>query len=115
MDGDTAPRSLRVLVVDDYPDARDSLALLLTLWGYEAQVAADGLAALALPGAGAFDVVLLDLGLPRMDGCAVARRFRALDAPGRKPLIVSISGHGRDEDRRRSWEAGCDAHLVKPV
>jgi CheY-like chemotaxis protein len=108
-----APPRLCVLVVDDYPDARESMAILLGLWGYETHTAPDGQAALALAASTPFDAVLLDLGLPGMDGYAVARRLRELDRGGRL-LIICVSGYGQPDDRDRSRAAGCDAHLIKP-
>jgi signal transduction histidine kinase len=104
----------RVLVVEDNADAADSLALLLRATGYEVRVVGDGPAALeAAPGFRP-DVVLLDIGLPKMDGYEVARRLRRDPATG-DVLLVALSGYGQDEDRRRSHAAGFDAHFVKPV
>jgi CheY-like chemotaxis protein len=116
-DGGHAPAKgpgSRILVVDDNVDATDSLALLLGVSGHEVRTAYDGPA--ALEAAEAFDpaIVLLDIGLPGMDGYEVARRLRQL--PGRdKVLLVALTGYGQEEDRRRSREAGFDHHLVKPV
>lgn len=104
----------RVLVVDDNEDAAESLAALLRLFGHQVGVALDGEQALELAPSLKPDVVLLDLGMPRMDGHEVARRMRA--APwGASMRIVALSGFGDGEDRARSLEAGCDDHLVKPV
>jgi CheY-like chemotaxis protein len=104
----------RVLVVDDNEDAAESLAALLRIFGHEVSVALDGEQALALAPEVKPEVVLLDLGMPRMDGREVARRMRA--APwGSSPRIFALSGLGGDDDRARSREAGCDEHLVKPV
>jgi CheY-like chemotaxis protein len=102
-----------VLVVEDCPDTRQSLAMLLRLWGFEPLVAADGPAALDAARSRP-DVVLLDLGLPKMDGNEVARRLRAQPEMS-EALLVAISGFGTEDDRRRSREAGCSAHLLKPV
>jgi CheY-like chemotaxis protein len=105
---------LRVLVVDDCPDTGESYRSLLRLWGYDARVAADGASALAAYEDYHPDVVFLDLGMPGMDGCEVARRLRARQ--GRRRLfLVCLSGWASDEDRRRSKEAGCDAHWAKPA
>ena len=114
----TAPQGSRagrrVLVVDDNEDAAESLAALLRLFGHEVGVALDGEQALELAPSLKPDVVLLDLGMPRMDGHEVARRMRA--APwGASMKIVALSGFGDGEDRERSLEAGCNDHLVKPV
>lgn len=106
--------SRRVLVVDDNEDAAESLAALLRLFGHEVGVALDGEQALELAPGLKPDVVLLDLGMPRMDGHEVARRMRA--APwGASMKIVALSGFGDGADRARSLEAGCNDHLVKPV
>jgi CheY-like chemotaxis protein len=103
-----------MLVVDDNADTADSLAMLLRLHGHEVQVAYNGPAALQAAEAGPFDVILLDIGLPRMDGYEVARRLRAR-ADGARPVLVAITGYAYEADRRRSQEAGFDHHLVKPV
>jgi CheY-like chemotaxis protein len=104
----------RVLVVDDNEDAAESLAALLRIFGHDVSVAFDGEQALALAPEVKPEVVLLDLGMPRMDGREVARRMRA--APwGLSPRIFALSGFGGDDDRARSREAGCDEHLLKPV
>src|SRR5262249_47819276 len=97
-------RALLVLVVDDHHDSVESLALLLRLWGYQTVEAHDGPAALALVVARQPDVILLDIGMPGLDGYEVARRLREL--PGtRDALIWALTGHGRDEDRQRALEA----------
>ena len=104
----------RVLVVDDNEDAAESLAALLRIFGHEVGVAFDGEQALALAPDLKPDLVLLDLGMPRMDGHEVARRMRA--APwGAGIRIVALSGFGDGSDRARSLDAGCNDHLVKPV
>jgi PAS domain S-box-containing protein len=106
--------SQRVLVADDNGDAAESLARLLTLLGHEVVTAGDGLAALeALPGFRP-GLVLLDLGMPRLDGYETARRMRLLEE-GRGAFIVALTGWGQEEDRRRSRDAGFDEHLTKPV
>ena len=111
---DSSSTSRRVLVVDDNEDAAESLAALLRLFGHEVDVALDGEQALALAPEVKPDLVLLDLGMPRMDGHEVARRMRA--APwGARMKIIALSGFGDGDDRARSLEAGCNDHLVKPV
>jgi signal transduction histidine kinase/ActR/RegA family two-component response regulator len=108
-----APRH-RILVVDDNVDAATSLSLLLSLEGHEVRGAHDGLAALKAAEDFQPEVVLLDIGLPRMDGYQVARLLR--ERPEMETvLLVALTGYGQDEDRRRSQEAGFNAHLVKPV
>ena len=104
----------RVLLVDDNADARESLAMLLRLWGHELRPVPDGTAALEDAERFRPDVVLLDIGLPGLSGYEVARRLRRL--PGLAgALLVAVSGYGQDEDRRKSQEAGIDNHLTKPV
>jgi PAS domain S-box-containing protein len=105
--------TLRVLVVDDNRDAVESLSLLLKLTGQTVATANDGREALA--GFAAFDpdVVVLDIGLPVLNGYEVARQMRA--TARRKFVLVALTGWGQDEDRRRTADAGFDYHLVKPV
>ena len=107
-----APQRLRMLVVEDHADSARSLALLLELLGHEVEVVADGRDALEAVDRFRPAVVLLDIGLPGMDGYEVARRLRAR---GSKALLVSLTGYGRDADKLRSRDAGFDHHLVKPV
>jgi CheY-like chemotaxis protein len=108
-----APPPLRILVVDDSHDVADSLAMLLTLLGHQVRVAYDGPAALHLAETLLPQVVLLDLGLPGMDGCEVARRLRDRVALQDTCLIAS-TGCDQDEDRRSCHEAGFDHFLLKP-
>ncbi len=104
---------LRVLVVDDCPDTRTVLRHLLRWWGHEMNEAPDGPAALSLAASVCPDVVLLDIGLPGMDGCEVARQLRAL--PGlEKALLVAVTGFGRPDEVKECLQAGCDMHLLKP-
>jgi CheY-like chemotaxis protein len=103
-----------VLVVDDNADAAESMALLLAVHGHDVRQARSGPEAIATARTFAPDVMLLDLGLPEMDGYAVAEAVR------REPALagcrlVAVTGYGRDEDRRRAREAGFDEHLLKPV
>lgn len=105
---------LAILVVDDNVDAANSLAVLLRLWGHDTFVVHDGPAAIAAAQQSRPGVVLLDIGLPRLDGYQVARALRTeLGLVDSK--IIAMTGYGQDEDRRRSREAGFDLHLVKPV
>jgi PAS domain S-box-containing protein len=104
----------RVLVADDNRDAAESLAVLLRLEGHDVIVADDGETALRLFEEQHPDVVLLDIGMPQMDGYEVARRIRALPG-GRRVLLVALTGWGQEKDRAASREAGFDHHLVKPV
>ena len=104
---------LRVLVVDDNVDAARALGRLLELLGHHVAVAHDGPAALATASTVRPELVLLDLGLPGMDGYAVAARLR--DAGHHRAALVALTGYGQAEHRQRSSEAGFDHHLVKPV
>jgi PAS domain S-box-containing protein len=105
---------LRILIVDDSPDGADSLAMLLEFGGHETHQAHDGLEAIEAAERLHPDVVLLDIGLPRMNGYEACRRIR--EQPwGRDLVLVALTGWGQEEDRNRSREAGFDAHLVKPV
>lgn len=110
MDG----HALRVLVVDDYPDTVESMAILLRMEGYAVEVAQDGAAALQLARTIQPDVVLLDISLPGMDGYEVARQLRSMNWP-RPPLLIAITARAFDEDLRRCRDAGIDFHLVKPA
>ncbi|MRG94074.1 PAS domain-containing hybrid sensor histidine kinase/response regulator [Polyangium spumosum] len=103
----------RVLVVDDNVDAAETMAALLETLGHQVAVAHDGEAALEAVSSGSPEVVLLDIGLPRMDGYEVCRRLR--DGRAARPFIVAITGYGQAEDRDRALRAGFDAHLVKPA
>jgi PAS domain S-box-containing protein len=116
--GDTspAPRRRRVLVVEDSRDAAESLRELLQLDGHDVEVVHDGGSALSRLDEFHADVVLLDIGLPRMDGFMVAHAVRARFAHQRlRPRLVALTGHGREEDRRATLSSGFDGHLVKPV
>ncbi len=105
---------LTVLAVDDNADYADSLRELLAVFGYEVHVCYDGEAALQFAHQQQADVVLLDIGMPEMDGYELARRLR--EEAGFKDIpLIAISGYGSAEDRRRCQEAGIDHHLVKPV
>jgi signal transduction histidine kinase/DNA-binding response OmpR family regulator len=104
----------RVLVVDDHRDSGQSLAALLRLGGMDVRVAHDGSAALETAQTFGPEVVLLDIGLPGMDGYEVARRLRAQPST-RDAVLVAVTGYGQDEDRERSRQAGFEYHLVKPV
>ncbi len=105
---------LRVLVVDDNVDTATSLAMLLDLQGHAVETAHDGARAVEAARTRTYDVLLLDLGLPVVDGYEAARQIRALGGDPR-PLLVAISGYGFDTDRARARAAGFDHHLVKPV
>ncbi len=111
---ESVPGPLRILVVDDNVDTASSLAILLQLHGHMVQTAHDGASALEASRSQSFDVILLDIGLPEIDGHEVARRIRK--RPGNdRPFLVGISGYGFDADHRRARDAGFDLYLVKPV
>jgi signal transduction histidine kinase/CheY-like chemotaxis protein len=104
----------RARVIDNSTETAQSFALLLQRWGYEVLVAYDPLTALELAQAQPPQVVLLDIGMPHMDGYEVARRLRQREEC-KKTVLVAITGFGEEEDRRRAREAGFDYHMVKPV
>lgn len=112
MMGPFIPR--RVLVVDDNHDSAESLSTLLELMGHQTAVAHDGLEAVERAGSFRPDVILLDIGLPQMDGYEACRAIRQ-EAWGQGMVLVALTGWGQDEDRRKSREAGFDHHMVKPV
>lgn len=104
----------RVLIVDDNRDSSDSLAELLKIPGHEVHTANDGLEAMTEEARFHPDVILLDIGLPELNGYEVARRIREQHKDN-GPVIIAMTGWGQEEDRRRSREAGFNAHIVKPV
>jgi CheY-like chemotaxis protein len=114
--GDPPPAnpSRRVLVVDDNRDSANSLALLFRCLGNHVRTAFDGRAALVEARAFMPEIVLLDIGMPGMNGYDVARAIRA-EPQLRDAVLVAQTGWGQDEDRRKSHEAGFDGHLVKPI
>ncbi len=105
--------SLRVLIVDDSVDTASSLGALLRLWGHNVELAHDGLSAIEAAASFRPEAVILDIGLPQLDGFEVASRLRACpEFEGM--LIVGSSGYSRESDRRRANEVGIDVYLVKP-
>lgn len=105
---------LRVLVIEDNEDACETLAAMLRLWGHRVECAGDGLHGVARALTDRPDVMLVDIGLPKLDGYEVARRTRA-ELGAATPALIAMTGYGQPEDRRRALEAGFDAHMVKPV
>ncbi len=103
----------RVLVVDDDVDGANSWAILVGLWGYEVEVAHDGASALRAAEERAPDAVLLDIGLPLLDGYEVARRLR--QRLGEKPFLLALTGRAQPLDRVAAAEAGIDLHFAKPT
>jgi PAS domain S-box-containing protein len=112
--GVAAPHRRRVLIVDDNVDAAETLQMVVSTMGHEAETAHDGGAALEAARSRRPDIVLLDISMPGMDGFTVARRLRS--EPGLRQIrVVALTGFGQQDDRRRTREAGFDDHLVKPV
>jgi signal transduction histidine kinase len=110
----TTDRAARVLIVDDCTDTARAMARLLELLGHEVWTAHDGPAAIESARSQRPQFILLDIGLPGMDGYQVARHLRNEEC-SKGSLIIAVSGYGREEDQRRSREAGFDYHLVKPI
>jgi PAS domain S-box-containing protein len=109
-----APGHFRVVIVEDNYDAAEALTMLLELFGHQPTVVADGLAAIEAVRDGAFDIALVDIGLPGIDGYEVARRIRML--PNAKTMmLVALTGYGQEADKQRALSAGFDEHLTKPV
>jgi CheY-like chemotaxis protein len=104
----------RILVVDDNRDSAGSMATMLQLLGHEVRVAHDGVQAIEEAEAFLPELVLMDVGMPRMNGYDATRRIR--ERPwGKSVTVVALTGWGQDGDRTQSRAAGCDGHLVKPV
>jgi CheY-like chemotaxis protein len=104
----------RVLIVEDNHDAADSLMMLLELRGHRVRVAYDGVAGIESARANAPDVMLVDLGLPGIDGYEVARQVRR-DPDLEQVVLVALTGYGREQDKQQSLAAGFHYHLVKPI
>jgi CheY-like chemotaxis protein len=111
---ETTPKTRRILIVDDNRDAASSLAELLEITGNQTFMAHDGAAALEAVERHCPEVVLLDIGLPKISGYDVCRRVRQRSG-GDEIIVIALTGWGQEEDRRQSREAGFDGHLVKPV
>jgi CheY-like chemotaxis protein len=104
----------RILVADDNDDAAEALSLRLQLAGHDVRTARNGIEAVAVAKTFGPDVVLLDLGMPKMDGYEAARQMRR-QPWGKRATLVALTGWGQQQDRQRTTDAGFDAHLVKPV
>ena len=104
----------RILIVEDNADARESLGMLLEMEGHDVRTAQEGDTALKIVAEFRPEVVVLDIGLPKMDGFEVIKRLRAR-TDGTQPAVIAVTGYGQAEDRRRTQEAGFDHHLTKPV
>ena len=107
------PAGSRILVVDDSLDSAETLGELLKIWGHDVRLAHDGPAAVAAARDYRPEIVLLDIGLPGMDGFAVATELRKEGTAGR--LLVALTGYGEQQDKERARKAGFDHHLVKPI
>ena len=108
------PRRFRILVVDDNHDSALSLAMMLSIMGHETRTAHDGESAVETAESFLPDVVLLDIGLPKLNGYEVAQRIRE-QSWGASMFLIAVTGWGQEEDRQRSSEVGLNVHMVKPV
>jgi two-component system CheB/CheR fusion protein len=111
---ESVPETFKILIVDDNVDATDMLAGILRLVGHDVQVAYSGQSALEVAMEFQPTIVLLDIGLPEMNGYEVARRLRQRPQ-SKDTLLIAMTGYGQDSDLQRSTQAGFDYHLVKPV
>lgn len=110
----TAARRFKILVVDDNHDSALSLAMMLSIMGHDTRTAHDGESAVLAAESFQPEVVLLDIGLPKLNGYEVAQRIR--EQPwGAAMYLIAVTGWGQDEDRQRSSEVGLNLHMVKPV
>jgi len=114
MTSETPDRPIRVLVVDDNRDAADSMRMLLEASGQDARAAYDGASALEVAESFRPEVILLDIGMPSMDGYQVVRALRARGFVP-PPLVAALTGWGQDSDKKKTREAGFDHHFTKPV
>ena len=111
---DGTPNRFKILVVDDNHDSALSLAMMLSIMGHETRTAHDGESAVTTAEMFLPDVVLLDIGLPKLNGYEVAQRIRQ-SSWGASMFLIAVTGWGQDEDRQRSSEVGLNVHMVKPV
>ena len=109
-----ADGGVHVLIIEDDRDTAEALTMLLELFGHQTTVVSDGLGAIDEVRKGGFDVALIDIGLPGIDGYEVARRIRMLQT-AKTMILVALTGYGQEADRERALSAGFDAHLTKPV
>ena len=110
----TAPRRFRILVVDDNHDSALSMAMMLQIMGHDTRTAHEGESAVSTAETFLPEVVLLDIGLPKLNGYEVAQRIRE-KTWGQSMYLIAVTGWGQDEDRQRSSEVGLNLHMVKPV
>lgn len=112
----TKAATRRVLVVEDNPEIRESMIMLLKLWNHEVSVADNGNSGLQRAADFQPDIAFIDIGLPELDGYGVARRIRSLDQPWAKSVkLIALTGYGQTNDRKMAFQAGFDQHLLKPV
>jgi CheY-like chemotaxis protein len=109
-----APRRFRILVVDDNHDSALSMAMMLQIMGHDTRTAHDGESAVSTAETFLPEVMLLDIGLPKLNGYEVAQRIRE-KTWGQSMYLIAVTGWGQDEDRQRSSEVGLNLHMVKPV
>ncbi len=109
-----APSPRRILVVDDSRDGAESLGMMLELAGHDVSLAFDGIEAIEKAEQFRPEVILMDVGMPRLNGLDATRRIRQ-EAWGQSATIIALTGWGQECDREQSREAGCNGHLVKPV
>lgn len=109
-----APRRVKILVVDDNHDSALSMAMMLQIMGHDTRTAHDGESAVSTAETFLPEVVLLDIGLPKLNGYEVAQRIREKDW-GHSIFLIAVTGWGQDEDHQRSSEVGLNLHMVKPV
>ena len=107
-------RRFKILVVDDNHDSALSLAMMLSIMGHDTRTAHDGESAVEVAESFQPEVILLDIGLPKLNGYEVAQRIRQ-QAWGASMYLIAVTGWGQDEDRQRSSEVGLNMHMVKPV
>ena len=110
----STPHRFKILVVDDNPDSALSMAMMLSIMGHDTRTAHDGESAVDTAESFLPDVILLDIGLPKLNGYEVAQRIRE-KAWGKSMYLIAVTGWGQDEDRQRSSEVGLNQHMVKPV
>jgi CheY-like chemotaxis protein len=105
---------LQILVVEDQADCAESTSRLLRIYGHDVEICRDGISALDKVQSHVYDVIILDIGLPGMDGWEVAKRMRGY-AWQKWPFLIAMTGYGQEIDRQRSEDSGIDLHLTKPV
>jgi CheY-like chemotaxis protein len=110
----SGPVGMRILLVEDNVDTAQTLAAILRQQKHEVWIASDGPGALEIAQAQQPDIVLLDIGLPGMDGYQVAERLRK-EGMKKRPLLITLTAHGQKQDRLHSYQVGVDLHLTKPI